>query len=123
MGIVYRRDNFFRGAVEVVLFRELRLLKHEVRILVRKDMTLFGIMDETGFLKEREVYVTYELADRHSEPPGPGRVIVTRSPALHPGDVQLAWNVIPPGGHPFTHHRNCLVFSMWGDRDLPSQLS
>jgi hypothetical protein len=124
MGIDYRRDNFLRGAVEVVLLRELRLLKHKARIPVQNGMTLFGIMDETGFLKEGEVYVTYDMdEDRHAEPPGPQRVLVTRSPALHPGDVQAAWNTIPPDGHPLAQQRNCLVFSMWGSRDLPSQLS
>jgi hypothetical protein len=123
MGIEYRRDDFLRGVVEVILLRELRLLKHKARIPVRKGMTLFGVMDETGFLKEGEIYVTYDREDRHCEPPGPGRVIVTRSPALHPGDVQVAWNVTPPDGHPLTQHRNSLVFSMWGKRDLPSQLS
>ncbi|KAK4031981.1 RNA dependent RNA polymerase-domain-containing protein [Parachaetomium inaequale] len=77
MGIDYRRDNFLRGAVEVVLLRELRLLKHKARIPVQKGMTLFGIMDETGFLKEGEVYVTFDREeDRHSEPPGPQRVLM-----------------------------------------------
>ncbi|KAK4095967.1 RdRP-domain-containing protein [Parathielavia hyrcaniae] len=123
MGIDYRRDNFLRGAVEAILLGELRLLKDRARIPVRQGMTLFGIMDETGFLKEGEVHVTYDAADRHCEPPGPGRVVVTRSPALHPGDVQLACNVTPPDGHPLTNHRNSVVFSMWGNRDLPSQLS
>lgn len=123
MGVDYRRDDFLRGAVEVTLLRELRLLKHKARIPVWNGMTLFGIMDETGFLNENEVYVTYDKGDRHSEPPGPGPCVVTRSPALHPGDVQVAYNTIPPDGHPLLQHRNCLVFSMRGSRDLPSQLS
>ena len=124
MGIDYRRDGFLRGAVEVTLLRELRLLKHKARIPVRKGMTLFGVMDETGFLNEGEVYVTYDDGQGwHSEPPGPGPVIVTRSPALHPGDIQIASNTIPPDGHPLAQLRNCVVFSMWGSRDLPSQLS
>ncbi|KAK3905375.1 RNA dependent RNA polymerase-domain-containing protein [Staphylotrichum tortipilum] len=124
MGIDYRTDAFLRGAVEVVLLRELRLLKRRARIPVGKGMTLFGVMDETGFLEENQVYVTYDDESRHSEPPGPGQVIVTRSPALHPGDVQLATNRLPPhDGHPLAYHRNCIVFSKWGNRDLPSQLS
>ncbi|EAQ87066.1 hypothetical protein CHGG_08319 [Chaetomium globosum CBS 148.51] len=76
MGLDYRRDDFLRGAVEAVLLSELRLLKHKARIPVRNGMTLFGIMDETGFLKEGEVYVTFDPEeDRHSQPPGPGRVL------------------------------------------------
>jgi hypothetical protein len=123
MGVDYRRDDFLRGVVEVTLLRELRLLKHKARIPVWKGMTLFGIVDETGFLGENEVYVTYDKGDRHSEPPGPGPCVVTRSPALHPGDVQVACNTVPPDGHSLLQHRNCVVFSMWGERDLPSQLS
>jgi hypothetical protein len=124
MGFDYRRDNFLRGAVEAILLRELRLLKHKARIPVRNGMTLFGIMDETGFLKEGEVYVTFDTEeDRHSQPPGPGRVLLTRSPALHPGDVQAAINVIPPDGHPLVQQRNCLVFSQWGERSPSNQLS
>jgi hypothetical protein len=45
------------------------------------------------------------------------------SPALHPGDIQLATNVIPPYGHPLRSLKNCVVFSQKGKRDLPSQLS
>lgn len=124
LGLDYRRDNFLRGAVEAVLLSELRLLKHKARIPVRNGMTLFGIMDETGFLQEGEVYVTFDTEeDRHSQPPGPGRLLVTRSPALHPGDVQAAVNTIPPDGHPLVQQRNCLVFSKWGERSPSNQLS
>ncbi|KAJ4288800.1 hypothetical protein N0V88_007127 [Collariella sp. IMI 366227] len=123
MGVDYRRDRFLRGAIEAILLRELRLLKHKARIPVKHGMTLFGIMDETGYLEEGEVYVTYDRGDRHAEPPGPCKVIVTRSPALHPGDVQLAYNNIPPDDHPLCQRRNCVVFSRLGARDLPSQLS
>ncbi|KAL2195585.1 RNA dependent RNA polymerase-domain-containing protein [Corynascus similis CBS 632.67] len=88
MGIDYRLDGFLRGAVEIILLKELRLLKHKARIPVRKGMTLYGTMDETGFLQEGEVYVTFDMEDgRYSEPPGSGPVVVTRSPALHPGDL------------------------------------
>jgi hypothetical protein len=67
--------------------------------------------------------VTYDPNGRHVQPPESGLIIVSRSPALHPGDVQLAYNSVPPEGHPLAQLRNCIVFSMWGDRDLPSQLS
>ncbi|KAL2174451.1 RNA dependent RNA polymerase-domain-containing protein [Thermothelomyces heterothallicus CBS 202.75] len=98
MGVDYRQDSFLRGAVEIILLRELRLLKHKSRIPVREGITLFGVMDETGFLKEGQVYVTFDTEEgRYAQPPEPGPLLVTRSPALHPGD--------------------------WGSRDLPSQLS
>lgn len=124
MGIDYRKDGFLCSVVEAVVLRELRLLKHKARIPIRKGVTLFGIMDETGFLQQNEVYITFDsMKGRFDPPPGVGQVIVTRSPALHPGDIQSPCQVIPPQGHPLREHTNVIVFSRLGNRDLPSQLS
>ena len=60
LGVEYRRDPFLRSVVEAAVLKELRLLKHRARIPVRLGITLFGVMDETGFLKEGEVYFTYD---------------------------------------------------------------
>ncbi|KAF9890609.1 hypothetical protein FE257_005740 [Aspergillus nanangensis] len=120
----YTQDPFLRSVVEAAVLRELRLLKHKARIRVRRGMTLYGIMDETGTLQENEVYVTFDTMNgRYAPPPGAGPLLVSRSPALHDGDVQVAQNTIPPAGHPLSHHRNCIVFSQNGQRDLPSMLS
>lgn len=124
----YRGDMFLKSVVEHVVLRELRLLKHKARIPIDKGVTLFGVMDETGFLKEGEVYIHYDARKpgKHYGIEGSlkdGRVIVTRSPALHPGDIQLAKMVTPPADHPLKQLQNCIVFSQRGSRDLPSQLS
>ncbi|KAJ0349272.1 hypothetical protein COL154_013624, partial [Colletotrichum chrysophilum] len=127
-GIDYRGDSFLRAVVQNVVLQELRLLKHKARIPVPNGVTVFGVMDETGFLREGEVYVAYDTYRR----PGrtsvdgslrDGPVLVTRSPALHPGDIQLARSRTPPPGHPLRDLRNCIAFSQSGKRDLPSQLS
>ncbi|KAJ4152966.1 hypothetical protein LMH87_009481 [Akanthomyces muscarius] len=127
-GIDYRGDPFLKAIVEYVVLKELRLLKHKARIPVEKGVTLFGVMDETGFLKEGEIYIHYDkkAPEQKSGIEGSlkdGTVIVTRSPALHPGDIQLAKMITPPNKHPLRALRNCVVFSQRGDRDLPSQLS
>ncbi|SPO03628.1 related to RNA-directed RNA polymerase (RdRP) [Cephalotrichum gorgonifer] len=126
--IDYRTDHFLRSLVEAVVLRELRLLKHKARIPVRKGVTLFGVMDETGFLNEGEVYVTYDKSYRgfRGVVDGTlrdGRVMVTRSPALHPGDIQFPIQRTPPANHPLLALKNCIVFSQRGERDLPSMLS
>lgn len=81
-----------------------------------------GIMDETGVLKEGEIFCTV-----FTEEAGTlilnGSVVVTRSPALHPGDVQCAVAVMVPANSPLMALHNCVVFSSQGDRDLPSKLS
>ncbi|KAL6232980.1 hypothetical protein BDW75DRAFT_246854 [Aspergillus navahoensis] len=118
----YKGIPFLRAVVEAMVLRELRLLKHKARIPVDKGITLYGIMDETGFLNENEVFVTYQAMDRFAEPPENCHLLVTRSPALYDGDIQYPCNVVPPKGHPLRQHRNCIVFSRKGARDLPSQL-
>ncbi|XP_044723884.1 RNA dependent RNA polymerase domain-containing protein [Hirsutella rhossiliensis] len=128
MGIDYRRDEFLRSVVEHVVLRELRLLKHKARIPVNKGVTLFGVMDETGFLDEGEVYIAYDKTHaksgyRMDASLVDGHIIVTRCPALHPGDVQWVKMRTPPAGHTLRDLNNCIVFSQRGRRDLPSQLS
>lgn len=125
MGIDYRKDPFLCSVVEASLLRELRLLKHKARIPIYEGITLFGIMDETGYLKEGQVYVTFDTMNGRFAPPPVDRqkLVVTRSPALHPGDVQTTVQKIPPMGHPLREHGNVIVFSQHGARDLPSQLS
>ncbi|KAF2449704.1 RdRP-domain-containing protein [Karstenula rhodostoma CBS 690.94] len=126
IGIDYKRDQFMRSVVETAVLRELRLMKYKARIPIEQGATLFGIMDETGYLEEGEIFVTFDEApfigchtlDLDNRP-----MLVTRSPALHPGDIQMATNIIPPESHPLRALRNCIVFSQKGARDLPSCLS
>jgi len=92
LGIDHRRDRFLSSVIEATVLRELRLLKHKARIPIEHGVTLFGIMDETGFLAEGEVYITFDKAPFISGNCGDLQnqlVIVTRSPALHPGVCAL----------------------------------
>ncbi|KAF1971230.1 RdRP-domain-containing protein [Bimuria novae-zelandiae CBS 107.79] len=125
-GIDYRRDHFMRSVVEAALLREIRLMKYKARIPIAQGVTLFGIMDETGYLEEGEIFVTFDQApfiDSHPLDLDNRQMLITRSPALHPGDIQIATNIIPPSHHPLRALRNCIVFSQKGTRDLPSCLS
>ncbi|KAF2014265.1 RdRP-domain-containing protein [Aaosphaeria arxii CBS 175.79] len=124
--IDYRKDHFLAAVVEAAVLRELRLIKHKARIPICQGVTLFGIMDETGFLNEGEVFITFDpnkYIDGETYNLGERRMIITRSPALHPGDIQLAINTIPPDDSPLHDLRNCIIFSQKGHRDLPSCLS
>ncbi|KAI2616222.1 RdRP-domain-containing protein [Hypoxylon sp. NC1633] len=126
LGIDYRQDEFLCSVVEAVVLKEVRLLKHKARIPVEKGVTLFGVMDEFAFLEEGEIYVTFDqkkLAGTQEWDLRDREVIVTRSPALHPGDIQVRRAVVPPPHHPLRSLTNCVVFSQKGPRDLPSQLS
>ncbi|EMR71798.1 putative rna-dependent rna polymerase protein [Eutypa lata UCREL1] len=124
LDINYKHDKFLRSVVETVVLRELRLLKHKARIPVEKGVTLFGIMDEYGYLDEDDVFITFDnLPGTNYLDLDNRQVLLTRSPALHPGDIQIRRAVVPPEDHPLRSLSNCIAFSQKGARDLPSQLS
>ncbi|KAI1424802.1 RNA dependent RNA polymerase-domain-containing protein [Xylaria sp. FL1777] len=124
LGFDYKKDAFLCSIVEAVVLREVRLLKHKSRIPVEQGVTLFGVMDEFRCLGDEEVFITFDKQKGSSYPNLHNRlVIVTRSPALYPGDIQVRRAVVPPRGHPLRSLSNCIVFSQMGNRDLPSQLS
>lgn len=116
-------DAFLRQAVELTVLAQLHDLKYRGRIPVKGGVTLYGVMDETGYLKENQIY-----CPMGSDPGGiqmlvARGVVITRSPALYPGDVQLVDAVEVPKDSPLRRLHNCVVFSQKGDRDLPSKLS
>jgi RNA dependent RNA polymerase len=123
LGLHYVHDSFLKRAVELAILMKLRDLKYKARILVPKGVTLYGIMDETGILKEGEIFVPMLNENNHREVLVCRSVIITRSPAFHPGDVQLVNAVDVPEDSPLRKLHNCIVFSQHGARDLPSQLS
>lgn len=138
IGLDYHHDPFLYSVVEMAVVNELRGLKYRGRLPVKDGMTLYGIMDETGYLREGEIFVITEqqaVPAATSELNGTelalggkqvlvqNNVVITRSPAMHPGDVQLVHAVDVPEDSPLQRLRNVIVFSQHGDRDLPSQLS
>jgi hypothetical protein len=138
-GFDYHDDSFLYSVAEMAVMTELRDLKYRGRIPVKEGMTLYGIMDETGYLQEGEVFVITEQQATSSvsaASDGYGgdairggkqvllnnRVLITRSPAMHPGDVQIVRAVNVSEYSPLQQLRNVVVFSQYGARDLPSQL-
>jgi RNA dependent RNA polymerase len=118
----FRSDGFLRDTVELALLSELRKLKHKTRIPIDKGYHLHGLMDETGYLREGEIFCSV-VEDGVPQYITGKDLIVSRAPALHPGDVQLVEGVMPPEGSPLLQLHNCICFSQHGDRDLPSKLS
>jgi len=118
----FRNDGFLRDVLEMAILVELRLLKHKTRIPVKEGWHLHGLMDETGFLQEGQIYCSVTVDGIQNVIQGKN-LIITRAPALHPGDVQLAEGVMPPPGSPLLRLSNCICFSQKGSRDLPSKLS
>ena len=50
-------------------------------------------------------------------------MVITRCPALHPGDIQRVKAIAAPPLCALKNLHNVVVFSSKGHRDLPSQLS
>ncbi|KAL8665874.1 MAG: hypothetical protein Q9168_007610 [Polycauliona sp. 1 TL-2023] len=121
IGMSFSDDEFLRDTLELAVLIQLRNLKYRSRIYVDRGMTVYGIMDETGILKEGQIYCSVQNEKSASVLTGP--VVITRSPAMHPGDVQCVNAVDVPLDSPLRSVHNCVVFSSKGDRDLPSQLS
>jgi hypothetical protein len=123
IGLSFQSDRFLTDVIEVAAMSSLRDLKYRARIPIEKGYLLYGIMDETNTLKEGEVCVITEGECPDNKFLICDRVIVTRAPALHPGDIQILTAVDVPEESPLKPLHNCIVFSQQGARDLPSQLS
>jgi hypothetical protein len=123
LGLDYLEDKFLDQVMRLVILSRLRDLKYRGRIPVPKAVTLYGIMDETGYLMPNEIFCCFLSPEGFREVLVRNNVMVTRSPALHPGDVQIVNAVNVPEDSPLRKIHNCVVFSQRGDRDIPSMLS
>ncbi|OCB86097.1 RdRP-domain-containing protein [Sanghuangporus baumii] len=116
-------DAFYNKVTRVAIFHILRDLKHRARIPV-PGWTLVGVADVHSYLKEGEVFVCIE-EERGRRKFLEGLVCISRSPTIHPGDVQVARAIgAPPPDSPFLKEAlaNSLVFATKGKRSLPSCL-
>lgn len=123
LGLSFEADAFLRDTVQMAVLVQLREIKHRSRIPVKLAVTLYGIMDETGYLNEGEIFCVLQTEEEGRSVIVGRNIIITRSPALHPGDIQLVTGVDVPDESPLNALHNCVVFSQKGQRDLPSQLS
>ncbi|KAL8887549.1 MAG: hypothetical protein Q9215_004891 [Flavoplaca cf. flavocitrina] len=122
LGLELSEDMFFRDLLDAAVLTKLQDLKYRTRLPVDQGATLYGIMDEFATLEEGEIYCCWMDEGGHKKHVS-GSVLITRSPALHPGDVQMVKAINIPGDSPLNDLHNCVVFSAKGERDLPSQLS
>ena len=86
----------------------LRELKYRAHIGVPGSYTLYGVSDEWGCLEEGEIYATVSDPKKRIYEQIEGCVAITRSPQIHPGDVQLVKAV---RRKELEHLTNVVVFS------------
>ncbi|KAG2139006.1 RdRP-domain-containing protein [Suillus clintonianus] len=102
--------------VETEILRE---LKYRAHIAVSGSYTLLGVSDEWDCLKEGEIYATVFDERTGFVQRITGNIAITRSPQIHPGDVQIVKAVHRPE---LDHLMNVVVFSCQGERALASCL-
>ncbi|KAJ7655119.1 RNA-directed RNA polymerase 2 [Mycena polygramma] len=118
-------DKFYRKMLDFAVHHVLRLLKTKARIPIKDAVTVVGVADVHRYLKEGEIFVCTREADSNRLNFIEGDVLISRSPAIHPGDVQVVKAIgKPPPGSCFAHEPlpNTVVFSVRGQRPLPSYL-
>ncbi|KAG8753682.1 hypothetical protein FRC12_011463 [Ceratobasidium sp. 428] len=125
------RTTGLHKLMNALLYRIKVSLKHKANIPVPGGHTLVGVCDEENYLRPREIYACVQYFDRSTKTLYKkylkGRMLVTRSPVIHPGDAQILWAIgSPPLGSPFAREGgdlpNCVVFSTRGPRPVPNML-
>ncbi|SJX61154.1 related to RNA-directed RNA polymerase [Sporisorium reilianum f. sp. reilianum] len=105
-------ESFFLVLAKAVTAAALGDMKRKARIPVA-GVTLLGIADEFGYLKEGEVFVQVETVDfgQVSRRILTGRKLIGRSPTIDPSDITMVQCKKPPPGHPLLQLRNVVVFN------------
>ena len=124
--IIPQADPHLSGLLHALRTKLLVDLQTKARIFVPQAICLIGVMDETFTLQPGEIFV--QLSDQGKSIVGPPdrmllgcpRVLVGRSPSLHPGDLRL----LKPTDIPALHHlKNVIVFSALGSRPSCDEMS
>lgn len=96
-------------------FQDLRVM---ARIPVDDGIYVLGIMDEYDLLEYGQIFLQRSVGSETVVVTG--KVVVSRSPALHPGDVRVLEAVDIPELH---HFVDCIVFPQKGPRPHPHECS
>lgn len=110
--------DFYDHMLEFSVHHILRDLKHYSRIPVPDGYTLVGVADIHEYLQEGEVFACASIPETNKIHYLEGPVLISRSPVIHPGDVQVVRAIGPPPlGSPFETESlvNTVVFSVNGE--------
>jgi RNA-dependent RNA polymerase len=102
------QHHLVKEALYCAATHALREIKYRAHILVPGSVTLLGVSDEYDCLAEGEIFATVYDESKEIDLPIEGRVLITRSPQVHPGDVQLVTAIRRPE---LIHLKNVVVFS------------
>lgn len=128
-------EPFFRKLLVAIYRKQLSDLLTKSRVFIPRGRILIGCIDETGTLKQNEVFVQCSrvMLDRDEVIEGflydagremftvLGPVAIAKNPCMHPGDLQLLQAVHVPHFAAFYH--DCIVFPATGPRPITDMCS
>ncbi|CAF1029845.1 unnamed protein product [Adineta ricciae] len=129
--IDYIREPFFRQLLISACLQSTRDLLHRTRIRIPPNggRNMLGIVDEYKVLKEDEVFIQYTILDspvdsgknnKKTEILDKRRVVITKNPCHHPGDMRTFTAVDYPE---LRHLKDVVVFAQQGRRPAPHDIS
>ncbi|TRM61206.1 RNA dependent RNA polymerase-domain-containing protein [Schizophyllum amplum] len=110
-------DAFYGRMLDFAINHVLRELKNHARIPVPDAYTLVGVADVNKELKEGEIFACVKPHDSSTVMYLEGDILISRSPTIHPGDVQVIRAIgRPRNGSCFAREPLCntVVFSVQG---------
>ena len=113
----FTEDISWQRMMNFAVNHVLRELKHHARIPVPNGWTLVGVADHHKYLKENEIFACVDDPDGEGVIYLEGPIMITRSPAIHPGDIQMVHAIgKPPSGSPLDRGqlKNGVVFAANG---------
>jgi hypothetical protein len=100
-GFKIDEEPYLESIVKVISLRRFQDLRVMARIPVEDGQYALGVMDEYGILKPGQVFYRRSLDQYQRFETIVGRIAVSRSPALHPGDIRFVDAVDCSGTPPF----------------------
>lgn len=127
-GLPFSNEPFLAGMMNAMSKAPYYQLKDKINLRVDKSVRVMGVMDEYGILEPDEIYLAISKSDmiegKDRKVIDSKKVIVTRNPCLHPGDIRIlqARNDKICNKN-FQNITNCVVFSQKGTRSQPSMMA
>ena len=121
-GLQPSNDPFLFACLHAIRSHHLMNLRKKARIHVTKGAVLLGGLDETGLVPEGCVFVQLKggVGSNPGFKPLTGRVMVTKHPVSHPGDMRMLAAVDIPA---LSDKKNVILFSRHGDRPEADKMS
>jgi len=121
------KEPFVKAVVETIKIRSFINLKEKSNILVKNSVRLTGVIDESGLLNYGQIYLCYSPTNGEENDfqyVKADKVIVTKNPCLHPGDIRVLEAVDTPVlRERFKHLVNVVVFPSKGERPHTDEIS